>query len=506
MKKAIFVAFIAWAALAAQQAALPTGASVLDRFVEVTGGKAAYEKHHNEQVSGALILSAQGIRGDMTMYSAEPSKTLVKVTISGVGEIENGTDGTVAWEKSPFQGPRLIEGSELADLLREARFNGPIHWRDMYAKAETIGEEKLGDEDCYKIRLTPKGEGHDETVWFGKKSGLMLKQTGTRSSAMGDVAYENTFSDYRRVGGILMSFKGQEKAAGQDIGTEMKTVNFDIEIPDGTFAVPADIKTLLDRQKPAAAAPQAQAPAAAPTAEPARPGAGGFAIYIGGSPSASETYTLSHNPGGYELSGSGKAQFGPMNVDIEQFRIVTNNQYQPLSATVRAKMGQISISTDTKFDQGMAHSEINMGQGAQPKDDPAGIDDVVISQNLPLFPWTLLARRVSVQTKDPQHFTAYILGQKETPLTVTLKGKESVRFAGREEDLNHLSATLDSLQGTPITADVWIPDDGSRIIKLAVPSQNLEAYQQGYEPLAAAGAASGTSPGAPVQSGSSNPK
>ncbi len=501
MKTAIFVAFVACAALPAQQTALPPAAGILDRFVEVTGGRAAYEKHHNEQASGALVLSAQGIRGDMTIYSAEPNKTVVKVTIAGVGEIVNGTDGTVAWEKSPFQGPRLIEGAELADLLREARFNGPIHWREMYAKAETIGEEKLGDEDAWKVRMTPQGEGHDETVWFGKKSGLMLKQAGTRSSSMGDISYENTFSDYRKVGGILSPFKGEEKAAGQDITTEMKTVNFDVEIPEGTFAVPADIKTLLDRQKPPAKAPQART---AP--EPAGPGAGGFSIYIGGSPSASETYTLTHSPNGYDLSGSGKAQFGPMNVDIEQFRIVMNNEYQPLSATVRAKMGQVSIATDTKFDQGMAHNEINMGQGPQQKDDPAGIDDVVISQNLPLFPWTVLARRVSVETKEPQHFTAYILGQKETPLTVQFRGKESVRFAGREEDLNHLSATLEGLQGVPITAEVWIPDDGSRIVKLSVPSQNMDAYQQGYEPLPAAGAASGTSAGAPAQSGTSNPK
>ncbi len=379
-----------------------------------------------------------------------------------------------------MQGPRLMEGAELAETLRQTRFNGPIHWRELYSKAETTGTERVGDEDCYKVTMTPKDAGKPETLFFGIKSGLLRKRTGIHSSAMGEIPVESIFSDYRNVDGVLVSFKGSQKAAGQEfefISTEMKA---NVDIPASRFEPPAEIKALLNKRAKPVEAPKAAAPQASAKEQPGR-----LNLYMNGNQIATETYTLRQlDDGGYELSGSGSAQMGPMRVDIEEYRVVTDNRYRPLSASARAKLGQVNMSVKTTFSGGLAHNEIDTGQGPQKKDDPAGADDVVISQNLPLFPFTLLARRLTT-TKEPQIFKAYILGQKEVGLQVVYRGVETVEFAARKEDLNHFTATLDGPQGTPITAEVWVPADGSRIIRLAVPAQRIEVYQDGYAPAAA---------------------
>ena len=165
-------------------------------------------------------------------------------------------------------------------------------------------------------------------------------------------------------------------------------------------------------------------------------------------------------------------------------------------------MGAVAMAVKTTFSGGMAHSEIDTGQGPQKKDDPAGANDVVISQNLPVFPFTLLARRVATSTHDPQKFTAYVLGQGETPVTVEYRGVEKVNFGSRSLELNHFIATLALPQGQPIAADVWSLPADATIIKMAVPEHGVEVYQEGYEPPAAKGSSSD----APAQSGTSNPK
>jgi len=500
MKRLVFVALAGCAVLAAQET-LPTAAAVLDRFIDMTGGKAAYEKHRDQVARGTLALPAQGITGDMTLTSAEPARMLMRVNIGAIGTMEDGTNGTVVWELSPLQGPRVVEGQERADNLRESRFNGPLHWREQYSKEEVLGTEKLGDDDCIELRLTPNDGGHPEILYFSRKSGLLVKQTGTRATSMGDIPYENTFSDYRSVDGVMEPFKTTETAAGQRVEMTISDMKFNADVPESTFNPPAEIQTLLKKEAPATPPEPAKPSAASPETPRSQARTGKFTIYMGGTPIATETYSLVHDAGHYELSGSGKAEMGPMKIDIEQYRVVTDDSFHPSAASVKAKMGQVDMSVDTVFSGGEAHSTIDKGAGPEKRDDPADPADVVISPNLPVFPFTLLAKRVSTSTREPQNFKAYVLGQGEAPLTVEYKGRSEVAFANRNEELNHFSATFVPPQGQAIAADVWTESDG-RIVKMAVPDHGVEVYQEGYEPAGRSGA----SPGEPVQSGTANPK
>jgi hypothetical protein len=65
--------------------------------------------------------------------------------------------------------------------------------------------------------------------------------------------------------------------------------------------------------------------------------------------------------------------------------------------------------------------------------------------------------------------------------TVVFKAREHVDFAGKSAELNHLAVNGNSPQGQPISLDFWV-DDNRKLIKIAVPSQSVEAYQEGFEP------------------------
>jgi hypothetical protein len=207
-------------------------------------------------------------------------------------------------------------------------------------------------------------------------------------------------------------------------------------------------------------------------------------IYMSGKPTASETYSVQKSDGKIEISGTASAQLGTMKVSIDKFDLLEDAKFQPLSVDATATMGQMKMAHIVTFAEGKAKDEVTMGQ--QPpkmKESDVHNDSLVINSTLPLFAWSILALRAKVDTTDPQTYNAYIIGQGENPVTVVSKGLENVEFADKKADLNHLTVTFkQSATADPITADLWM-NEARRIIKIAVPSMNVEAFQDGYAPV-----------------------
>src|SRR5207248_122578 len=151
---------------------LPKAETLLDKYVEVTGGKAAYAKIHGDISTGTMTFGAMGLSGKMVSYSQDPGKRLVEVTIEGVGKISEGSNGEVAWSLSAMQGPRLKEGDEKAEALLQGKQNSDFLWRDVFKTVETVAAESVDGKDCYKVVLTPKA-GKPVTKWYDKQSNLV---------------------------------------------------------------------------------------------------------------------------------------------------------------------------------------------------------------------------------------------------------------------------------------------------------------------------------------------
>jgi hypothetical protein len=239
------LAALPWLGLAADEA-LPKGEAVLDHFVEATGGKAAYEKVRSEVSTGSFELTGKGIRGTVSSSKAAPNKLYLAIDLAGIGKIEDGSNGEIAWNRSALQGPRLKEGDEKAAALREATFNEPIHWRKLYKSVETVGIENVDDKACYKVVLTPL-EGKPATHFYDRQSHLLMKVAMTLSSPNGEVAVESKLSDYRKDGDILTPHRLENSFLGQQFVITIDTLKWNEEIPKSRFDVPADVQALLPK-------------------------------------------------------------------------------------------------------------------------------------------------------------------------------------------------------------------------------------------------------------------
>jgi hypothetical protein len=256
----------------------------------------------------------------------------------------------------------------------------------------------------------------------------------------------------------------------------VQSVEFNANLPAGTFDPPAEIQALLKKEAPVTGR-------AAATSLPPATGTmnGKLTIYMAGKPMGSETYSVTRADGKIELDGSGTAAIGPMKVDIQQFKVVTTDKYQLIEADAKAKLGQIQMNGKITFADGKARNEVDTGQGPQIKEDSVHSDAIVVNAQLPLYPWSLLAMRAELKNQDPQQFMVYVLNQGEVPATVVFKGREPVEFGGgKTEVLNHLNGSGKTPQGQAVSLDFWV-DDNRKVIKILVPSMGVEAYQDGYD-------------------------
>jgi len=240
------IAALSLAGMLAAADNLPKAETILDKYIEVTGGKEAYAKLHNEVSTGTMEISGMGLKGALTAYAAEPNKRLVELNLPGIGKVLDGSNGEVAWSTSAIQGPRVKSGDESAQALLEGQFNQELHWRDHYKSAETVAVEQVDGKDAYKISVTPK-TGAPMTRWYDKQSGLLVKMAVTAKSPMGDIESTSTFSDYRKEGDVTVPHKVVASALGREMIMTIEKVQHNADLPKERFDLPEDIQSLIKK-------------------------------------------------------------------------------------------------------------------------------------------------------------------------------------------------------------------------------------------------------------------
>src|ERR1041385_1038080 len=144
-----FFAVFAVAASFAMAADTPSGESLLQRYIDRSGGAAAYARAKNMAMSGTVEMPAQNISGSVTIYE-EGEKSYTAMDFAGIGKIEEGFDGETAWENSALQGPRILEGDEKISAKRAATLSLITSWREVYKDAHTVGSEDIDGKPAWR--------------------------------------------------------------------------------------------------------------------------------------------------------------------------------------------------------------------------------------------------------------------------------------------------------------------------------------------------------------------
>ena len=228
---------------AARPAQLPSARSILDKHLAAIGGRQAVLSHKSTHATGTLTMPAAGVTGAVDIYGAHPNRSLLKVSLGGVGEVLEGFDGTHGWSISPMTGPMLLEGKQLEEKRFDSDFHGELRSHDRYVSLTTLEQVDFEGRACYKLRLVRKTGGED-LEFYDVATGLKAGSITTRETQMGTVTGTTVETGYKKFGNLLQPTTVRSQIGGLQQVITINSVDYD-SVPASTFDLPPGIKALL---------------------------------------------------------------------------------------------------------------------------------------------------------------------------------------------------------------------------------------------------------------------
>lgn len=225
--------------------AQPAAADIIAKYVTAIGGKTELMKITSIKRLATMEVPAVGISAAMEVYSAAPNKIATKSTIPGVGEMQQGYNGSVGWDVNPMQGPRLLADKELAVMADNADFySSMLYSADKFTSLETVGDTTIGGEKAYKVKMVPKATGNTSYTYFSAVSGLAIANSGSQESQMGVIQVFSTMSDYKQFGPVKIATKMESNIGPQKIIMTVQDIIIN-GAPESAFEIPEKVKPLI---------------------------------------------------------------------------------------------------------------------------------------------------------------------------------------------------------------------------------------------------------------------
>ena len=218
--------------------ATPSVDQILNRYVEATGGRAAWQKLTSRISTGTIEVPSMNLSGTLELDEKAPNRTLAVITLAGAS-FRQAFDGTVGWTDDPQDGFHEQSGAELAEARREADFYFPLDLRKHYARLEAKGKEKIGERDTYLLEGTLPEGGKPDRIYFDIQTGLPVRMISEHHVADSASDFQEDFDDFREVDGVKLPFSIRQKTSEVEMIIKIEEVRHNVDIDDARFAKPA---------------------------------------------------------------------------------------------------------------------------------------------------------------------------------------------------------------------------------------------------------------------------
>jgi hypothetical protein len=220
----------------AQQAKPQNAQQVLERMAQAMG-LANAAKIRTVQMTGTISYPAQGIQGRYEAFYKSPNKTLIKLNIQGLGEVQQGYDGKVGWEKNPMTGLRELQGAELAQMRQSAQMGASNDLRKTLRNPKLAGQEKVGNRNAFVITAQTTA-GVPIKVYIDAQRYLPLRMDMEAATPQGKLNIATFLEDYRRVDGIMYPFTTRQSTSGIEAVVKTERIRHNVPIDDAIFRKP----------------------------------------------------------------------------------------------------------------------------------------------------------------------------------------------------------------------------------------------------------------------------
>jgi hypothetical protein len=236
--------------VAAQRAgkALPNAEEIVERHIFESGGPEVYEMLRTQKITGTLTFVERNLEGRMETWAADGGRYYQLMDIPGLGRQEEGSDGKIAWNRSPAIGPRVLPRRNAAAAGITLDAAAMIAWRALIDRVRTEAEERVDGHDCYRVRLVPRDGSPDMIRWYDRATGLLYRSSLATRTDMGELPVVMTFEEYREIAGVRWPSRIRTTASGLDTVFAADEVRLNEPVDDAVFDVPAEILELAQKK------------------------------------------------------------------------------------------------------------------------------------------------------------------------------------------------------------------------------------------------------------------
>lgn len=231
---AVLLVFGALAVSSAQ-----TASEIIAQSLEVQGGAEKWRSFENTRA--VATLGMQGMEFPATILNAKPNKMRLEINVLGQNVVQ-AYDGTTAWMINPLQGgtdPQVMPDDAAESFKTQEFQNALLDYESRGSSVALDGKEAIEGTSCHKIRLTKK-DGTVEYHFIDEESMVpIMVRTAIKTGPAAGQFVETFMSDYQEVNGVMVPFFIEAKLAGQSVQkVTVKEMQFNVEIPESTFAFP----------------------------------------------------------------------------------------------------------------------------------------------------------------------------------------------------------------------------------------------------------------------------
>ncbi len=226
---------------------------VWDRSIKASMGDKADEKWiQNVKSVGTMSMPAQNMSIEMTLLLAPEKGMYLDLVIPGMGSFLQGVSGDIAWSNSMMEGPKILDGAQAEQMLKQSDLFANLHWENYYSSITYKDEQTVTMPDgtevkAHALELTDLDTEAVTTNYYDSKTDLLIKTDALTAGPGGAMIPSTSYmTDYRDIDGYMTPFKTIMSTGPMEMIIEMKSIEINADLDDDTFDLPEEIKELLE--------------------------------------------------------------------------------------------------------------------------------------------------------------------------------------------------------------------------------------------------------------------
>jgi pimeloyl-ACP methyl ester carboxylesterase len=197
-----------------------------------------------------------------------------------------------------------------------------------------------------------------------------------------------------------------------------------------------------------------------------------FRVFVRGADAGTQEVTLFESADGWTLRGSGRLN-PPLNLAIEYWEARYDRAWNPIELTVNLAEGKNQFTVHTSVDGTTAASDVAQNGQNQRRSHTIARDAIMLP-NLIFGAYEALAARLATASVGAQ-LQAFIAPQNVVPVSVARVTDETVQVPGRTITARRWTLRFGGPSGV-LEVEVWT--DGTRLLRLDIPSQMLSVLRE----------------------------